>query len=154
MDGLRDGEDMSTLTADQVSQIASAIEQAFEIVAGDPVTHVDGSGVQTSLVMIQFDTTVLVDRQERGLEIGSDGMLSHGVRELVFLKSDLAAASVTIGPTSYFLIGTERWDLIEDAAIQEATVPLAGIQNLLIVQVRRATELNTSEVAAEAIWQP
>ena len=140
------------LSPDQVAQIESALEQAFEIVAGDNLIHVDAAGVQAPVTTIMYDTTTLVDRKERGLEIVAAGLQSHGVRELIFLKAWLEADNVSILPTSYFLIAGERWDLIEDAAIAEANVPLAGIQNLLIVQVRKATEINASQPAAGVIW--
>ncbi|MEW6352386.1 MAG: hypothetical protein AB1646_25315 [Thermodesulfobacteriota bacterium] len=132
----------------QITKIRSGLERAINLVAGDPVIHVAANGIETDLVTLQYDVP------GEGLGITNAGLLKRGVRELVFLTSALAAANVEITPTSHFLIRGERWDLVEDSPISEATVPLAGIQNIVTVRVRRASEREASETAAEVIWQP
>ena len=69
------------------------------------------------------------------------GLLDKGVRQILFLTSYLEAQKVALTEMDWFKIGGDRWDFVEDAPIQRAVVPIAGVHSLIIVTVRRAVEL-------------
>ena len=121
----------------QIQQIREGFERGYRLIAGDTVVHVNGSnGKQTTVLAIAYDQGT-----KEGLSIDDGGMLNKGVRDVLFLTSYLAANGITLVETDWFLIDGERWDFLEDAPIQRAVVPIAGIHNLILVSLRRAIEL-------------
>lgn len=122
----------------QIQQIRAGFERGYSLIAGDAITHVNGStGKQTTLLGIGYDKT-----SKEGLEVDHGGLLNKGVREWIFLSTYLDAQKVTLSETDWFLVAGERWDYLEGAQIQRAVVPIAGIHSLIVVSLRRAVEPN------------
>lgn len=123
--------------------IRDEFERVWELIAGDLVTHVTKIGTETQLLTIMDDALV-----GEGLLFDAAGIRDHNTRDLCFLKSYLTANSVTILPTDHFKINGERWDFSEDMPIKDALNPLGGVQDIIIVRVRRATELDHSDTVS------
>ena len=120
----------------QIQQIREGFERGYSLIAGDTITHVNGAtGKQTTLLAIAYD-----QGSKEGLSIDNGGLLNKEVREVIFLSTYLEANGVTLAETDWFLVAGERWDFLEDAPIQRAVVPIAGIHSLIIVTLRRAVE--------------
>jgi hypothetical protein len=138
------------MRADQKAKTEDALERVHNIVSGDSVIWVDKDDVQTALTCRMKD---LDSAKSEGLEIDSAGWRMQQSRELSFLKRELTEKEVVIDPSGHFLIDTERWDLAEDESVKTATVPLAGIHNMVEVVVRRAVELNSSTPGTEFTYR-
>jgi len=118
-------------------KIALALAKGYGMIAGDYVKHVSAATEdETELLTIEYD----VETAGEALEIDGAGIRSLQARELIFLSSYLDANDVSIEPEDWFLIGDERWDLVEGEAVMERQVPIAGIHNLIIVRLRRSVE--------------
>ena len=125
----------------QIQQIREGFERGYSLIAGDAITHVSGStGKQTTLLAIGYDT------EKQGLVVDGGGLRAKNTREWIFLSTYLEANKVTLSETDWFLIAGERWDYLEDAPIQRAVVPIAGVHSLIIVTLRRAVELEQTSV--------
>ena len=126
----------------QRTRAAAGIERAWNLLAGDNWTIVAPDNSQTQLKAIAYDAPT---QSSEGLEIDQAGMRLHGMIELCFSKSYLAAKGVTITPSHYFLdASNKRWDLAKEEPIQEYQAPLDGIQNLIVVRIAKAAEVNQS----------
>ena len=96
--------------------------------------------IQKQLLTIAYDYDT-GNKFSKGLEIDNAGAMLHDSRQLTFLSSYLDSQLVDIHDIDYWLINGERWDFIEEAPIQTALVPIAGIHNIIVVSVRKAIEL-------------
>ena len=126
------------------NDIASAFEEVWDLIAGDLVTHVTEGSVETQLLTIMDDALV-----GEGLLVDSAGISDRHSRDLCFLKTYLSANGVSIVATDHFLIDGERWDFVEEVPIKNAANPIGGIQDVVIVRVRRAVELEHSDAGSE-----
>jgi len=133
------------LRPDQVARIDSALLKGYDFSAGDVVTIVDGEN-RYDVTCINYDLEAI-----EGLEVASMGLANDGAREVVFTKRDITAGPGSLLPTMWFEINGERWDFRESAKIQDAVVPLGGLQNLIVVQLTKAAELNKTN--AQASWE-
>jgi len=122
----------------QVSRLARTLEKVFNYVADDNGTWVDSNGTETAVRFIGYDSGGV------GLDIDSSGMRDEGARDLFFRKKDLTAWDITIDPTGYLIWNSERWDLMEKAAIQDTVIPLDGIHNFVSARFRKSVELNSA----------
>jgi len=129
--------------------IADAFAEVWELIAGDLVTHVTTGGTQTPLLTIMDDAMV-----GEGMLFDPAGIRDQNSRDLCFLKTYLTANSVSIEPTDHYLINGERWDYVENVPLKDATNPLGGIQDVVIVRVRRAAELNHSDAGTNWGFSP
>lgn len=128
----------------QIQQIREGFERGYSLIAGDAITHVNGSsGKQTTLLGIGYDLP-----SKEGLEVDHGGLLNKGAREWIFLSTYLDANKVTLSETDWFLIAGERWDFLEGAPIQRAVVPIAGVHSLIVISLRRAVEPNQTSAQA------
>lgn len=125
--------------------IEAAFSEVWDLIAGDLVTHVTKDAVETQLLTIMDDAFV-----GEGMVFDPAGIRDINSRDLCFLKSYLAANGVTVEPTDYYKISGERWDYVENVPIKDALNPLGGIQNIIVVRVRRAVELEQS--TAGSTW--
>jgi hypothetical protein len=135
------------LRQDQIDRATAALERGWYLVSGDVIQYVSPDGVTTGLICTMYDD----ERESQpGLVVDKAGVRSQCERELVFLKTYLAARNVTLNPGGgYFVIDGKRWDFTKNEQIKEAQVPIAGIQSIIVVRVRRAVELNQSAADAE-----
>lgn len=124
--------------------IASAFAEVWGLIAGDSVTHVTSSDEETQLLTIMDDTLV-----GEGMLFDPAGIRDQDSRDLCFLKSYLSSCGVAIEPTDHFQINGERWDYVENAPIKDALNPLGGIQDIIVVRVRRAVELEHSDAGSD-----
>lgn len=149
------------MTPDEIAEIAAALEEGFELLfteegqpTGDEMLWVDENGIQTQLIGATEDLLRPATRAtvREGVQLDGAGWTSGALRLLTFLKKHLADKAVTISPSGYFLIAGERWDICDEEPVLEALVPLAGIQNLMQVVVRRSVELNSTVAGTEFVY--
>ena len=112
----------------------------FDLLAGDTVIHVTKANVKTTLYAIMYDWD---EARAESLVVDEAGIRNENERFLLFENSYLTSKSVTINPTDTFEIDSEIWQLSTKQAIRKRMVPLAGIQNITLVNIRKAVELNT-----------
>ena len=130
--------------------VASALDEVYEILAGDAVTHVNNE----SLVENEF-YCVMEDYIRVGNEaytVDAAGIRDTNIRTLTVWKSVLTDLGLVFSPSDWFLIDGERWDYNEKDNISNAIVPIAGVQNLIQIRLRKAVELNASSVEEEFTW--
>jgi hypothetical protein len=117
------------------------------LLAGDYVVWVrESDGAQTGVLSVMSDSTT--NDAKEGLDVGSGGLLQRNMRTLSFMTTWLSELGVDLRAAGWFLIQGDRWDLMKDEPVLEAQVPIAGIQNVTTVTVRRAGELYASETDA------
>jgi hypothetical protein len=133
---------------DEIAEVRAALEEVGNIISGDPVTLVDPSGdepVEIDLICIMEDLAATdTAAKDDGVRSDEAGWKVGSVKRLTFWKSHLAENQATIDPSKHFMIGGVRYDLRDKEPIRDSVVPLAGIQNLLEVIVRKSVELNSS----------
>jgi len=100
--------------------------------------------VSKPLVTVAYDYPT-GNKFSEGLQIDNAGSVLQESRELTFLSSYLDAQLIDIHDVDYWLVNGERWDFLKDAPIQTAVVPIAGIHNIIVVSIRKATELIQTE---------
>jgi hypothetical protein len=127
-------------------EIERAFKELFELIAGDLVVHVTAGGTQTNLLTIMDDAWY-----GEGLILDQAGIRDTNSRDLCFHKAYLTAAGVSLQPTDHYLINGERWDYQEDIAIKNALNPLSGIQEIVVIRVRRSVELDGT--TAGSTWE-
>ncbi len=136
---------------DEITEMADALDEGFELVANDPVTWVDSGDKETDL-LCQLEDLLIPSTTAKVLEgVQSDqaGWRSGALRKATFTKRRLAEKQVALDPSGHFVIADERWDICDGEPILEALVPLAGIQNLVQVVIRRSVELNNTVPGTE-----
>lgn len=102
--------------------------------------------VSKPLVTVAYDYPT-GNKFSEGLQIDNAGSVLQESRELTFLSSYLDAQLIDIHDVDYWLVNGERWDFLKDAPIQTAVVPIAGIHNIIVVSIRKATELIQTETS-------
>ena len=128
------------LNQSQMTKIRNGISRMFDLLAGDTVIHVTKANVKTTLYAIMYDWD---EARAESLVVDEAGIRNENERFLLFENSYLTSKSVTINPADTFEIDSEIWQLSTKQAIRKRMVPLAGIQNITLVNIRKAVELNT-----------
>ena len=128
------------LNQSQMTKIRNGISRVFDLLAGDTVIHVTKANVKTTLYAIMYDWD---EARAESLVVDEAGIRNENERFLLFENSYLTSKSVTINPTDTFEIDNEIWQLSTKQPIRKRMVPLAGIQNITLVNIRKAVELNT-----------
>jgi len=127
---------------DQKQRVEAALERGFRFMAGDPATYTDPEGEEHELIGMRED----VDTSDNeGLLIGPSGMRLIELEKLTFLTADLEAAGVTLQVSGHFTLDGYRYDFAKDKPILAHQVPIAGIQNVVTVRLRRATERKAAQ---------
>lgn len=128
------------LSAAQITKIRNGLAKAFGLLAGDSITHVTKANVRTTLYSIMYDWE---EARAEGIFIDEAGIRDENERYLLFENSYLTTMGVTISATDTYEIGGEVWQMSNKTIIKKKIVPIAGIQSLTWITVRRAVELNT-----------
>ena len=140
------------ISPSQKEQIAGAIEGAVTLLADDKITHVSANtGVLTEITCMLYDS--LIEAKE-GIKVDRGGIRDQDIREVVIAKSELAGKEITINVADHFVIENERWDFSEKDKIQTKLIPILGIHNIIRIRLRRAVELNKTEVGTTFAWEP
>jgi len=140
------------ISPNQKEQIANAIEGAVTLLAEDKINHVSANtGVSTEITCLLYDS--LIEAKE-GIKVDRGGIRDQDIREVVIAKSELAGKEITINVADHFIIESERWDFSEKDKIQTKLIPILGIHNIIRIRLRRAVELNKTEVGTTFAWEP
>lgn len=127
------------MTPQQLARIDGAFEKMFNILAGDVWTYVSPSGEETDLTCIAYNLKL---ENKPGLLVDNVGMREQAVIELLFKKSWLDAANVTISVEGHWLYNDKRYDFAKNEEIMDMLNPVDGLQNLLSCRVRECAEIN------------
>lgn len=128
------------LSQAQITKIQNGISRMFDMLAGDTVVHATKAGVKTTIYAIMYDWE---EARAESLVVDEAGIRDENERYLLFENSYLTSKSVTIKPTDTFEINNELWQMSVKQPIRKKLVPLAGIHNVTLVNIRKAVELNT-----------
>lgn len=128
------------LSQAQITKIQNGISRMFDMLAGDTVVHVTKAGAKTTIYAIMYDWE---EARAESLVVDEAGIRDGNERYLLLENSYLASKSVTIKPTDTFEINNELWQMSVKQPIRKKLVPLAGIHNVTLVNIRKAVELNT-----------
>lgn len=136
-------------------EFATGLEEGFRALRRETVVPrvlcVLSDGTEIPLRPLQWDTQATADE---GLAIDQAGVRVQCERILIFLKSELNDEGITLDGTQWFQIDGERWDFSEGAQIADNIVPLGDVHNLVMIQVRKAVELNQSRAGADFTYEP
>ena len=112
----------------------------FDLLAGDTVVHVTKANKKTTLLAIMYDWE---EARAESLIADVAGVRNENERFLLFENQYLTTKGVDIKPTDTFEIDSELWQLSTKTIIRKKLVPIAGIHDFTLVNVRKAVELNT-----------
>ncbi len=140
------------LNSYQKNQIANAISGAVTLLADDKITHVSSvTGASTEITCMLYDSMI---EAKEGIKVDKGGVRDQDIREAVITKAELTSKHVTINVADHFVIESERWDFSEKDKIQTKLVPIVGIHNIVRIRLRRAVELNHTQVGSSFAWEP
>jgi len=133
------------LDSNTLAQIEEGFSVMYDLLAGDLVTWYSSETATTGTDLL----TIRYDKEDRkreaqgdsGVMVTAAGIEDHAYQELIFLNSYLTAQRVTLTANGHFKIGGVRYDFEESMPIDRNVVPIAGLQSLTIVKVRKGVEL-------------
>lgn len=128
------------LSAANIAKILAGFARMFDLLAGDTVVHVTKANKKTTLLTIMYDWE---EARAESLIADVAGVRNENERFLLFENQYLTTKSVTIAPTDTFEIDNEVWQLSTKTIIRKKLVPIAGIHDFTLVNIRKAVELNT-----------
>lgn len=128
------------LSAANIAKIKAGFARMFDLLAGDTVVHVTKANKKTTLLAIMYDWE---EARAESLIADVAGVRNENERFLLFENQYLTTKSVTIAPTDTFEIDNEVWQLSTKTIIRKKLVPIAGIHDFTLVNIRKAVELNT-----------
>ena len=130
--------------------LRDALDEVYDILAGDAVTHVDSDTlIETEFYCVMED---YVRVGNEAFTVDAAGIRDVNIRTLTVWKNLITDLGLVFSPSDWFLIDGERWDYNEKDNISTAIVPIAGVQNLLQIRLRKSVELNASSVEEEFTW--
>jgi hypothetical protein len=127
------------VTPYQLERIDGAFEKMFSLLAGDTWTFVDKEGIETDIVCIANNLKL---ENKPGLIIDKYGMLEQSVIELLFKKSWLDTAGITVSVEGHWIKNGKRYDFAKNEEVMEFINPVGGLHNILSVRVRESSERN------------
>lgn len=128
------------LSAAHIAKIRAGFARMFDLLAGDTVVHVTKASKKTTLLAIMYDWE---EARAESLIADVAGVRNENERFLLFENQYLTTKGVDIKPTDTFEIDSELWQLSTKTIIRKKLVPIAGIHDFTLVNVRKAVELNT-----------
>lgn len=125
------------------SRIENAINRVLDLLAGDEITVIKKNGTEFTL------NAIVYDYQWDGVEAEKYGLIEHTIKTVIISKAQLKLLGKTISKTDRFKYNGELFTHTRNRPISDDNVPLAGIQNVLILYLIRLEE---KEISEEDTW--